>query len=100
MRVVMSIEFVTNGSFKILSCMRQGQIDLSGKQYATLSQRQIAGITRIAYKTVNSIVKALSNNEYIIWCGTTKGRYSLVNKAIFVLATIKMGRLKNEYGAS
>jgi predicted transcriptional regulator len=85
----MNIEFFTNNRFKILSCMQQRQIDISGNQYVPLSQRQIAEITGIAYKTVNSVMKALRDNEYIIRRGTTRGQYSLTNKAISVFATMQ-----------
>jgi DNA-binding IclR family transcriptional regulator len=87
----MDIEFFTNYKFKILSCMQQRQIDISGNQYVLLSQRQIAEITGIAYKTVNSIMKTLRDNEYIIRRGTTRGRYSLTNKALSTLTTMQNG---------
>jgi DNA-binding IclR family transcriptional regulator len=87
----MDIEFFTNDKFKILSCMQQRQIDILGHQYVLLSQRQIAEITGIAYKTVNNIMKALRDNEYIIRRGTTRGRYSLTNKALSVLTTMQNG---------
>jgi predicted transcriptional regulator len=87
----MGIEFFTNDKFKILSCMQQRQIDISGNQYVLLSQRQIAEITGIAYKTVNSIMKALRNNEYIIRRGTTRCQYSLTNKALSILTTMQNG---------
>ncbi|MDR1091371.1 MAG: winged helix-turn-helix transcriptional regulator [Prevotella sp.] len=90
----MDIEFFTNDRFKILSCMQQRQIDILGNQYVPLSQRQIAKITGIAYKTVNSIIKALCDNEYIIRQGTTRGQYSLTNKAISVLTTMQNGGAK------
>jgi predicted transcriptional regulator len=87
----MDIEFFTNDKFKILFCMQQRQIDILGNQYVLLSQRQIAAITGIAYKTVNSIMKALRDNEYIIRRGTTRGRYSLTNKALSILTTMQNG---------
>ncbi|MDR1059350.1 MAG: helix-turn-helix domain-containing protein [Treponema sp.] len=74
--------------------MQQRQIDISGNQCVPLSQRQIAEITGIAYKTVNSIMKALRDHEYIIRRGTTRGQYSLTNKAISVLITMQNGGAK------
>ncbi|MHB9291955.1 hypothetical protein Holit_01043 [Hollandina sp. SP2] len=81
----MGIEFFTNDKFKILSCMQQRQIDISGNQYVLLSQRQIA------YKTVNNIMKALRDKEYIIRRGTTRVQYSLTNKALSILTTMQNG---------
>ena len=85
----MDIDFFTNDRFKVLSCMQQRQIDISGNQYVPLSQRQIAEITGIAYKTVNSIMKALQDNGYVVRQGTTRGQYSLTKKAATVLSTMQ-----------
>lgn len=41
----MNIDFFINDRFKVLSCMQQRQVDISGNQYVPLSQRQIAEIT-------------------------------------------------------
>jgi DNA-binding IclR family transcriptional regulator len=69
--------------------MRQCQIEVLGKQYVPLSQRQIAAITGIAYGTVNSIMKSLQDNGYVIREGSTRGRYSLTAKATDILSTVK-----------
>jgi biotin operon repressor len=84
----MDIDFFTNDRFRVLTCMQQRQIDISGSQCVPLSQRQIAEITGIAYKTVNSVMKTLRDNGYIIRQGTTRGQYSLTSKAINVLSTM------------
>jgi len=84
----LGIEFFTNDRYKILSCMAERQIEVVGKIYAPLSQRQIAEITGLAYKTVNTIIKELRNNDYIIYEGTTRGKYSLTAKAKSELAHI------------
>ena len=85
----MDINFFTNDRFKVLECMHERQIDISGKKYVPLSQREIAGITGIAYKTVNNVIKVLTINGYILREGTTRGKYSLTNKANDVLSTVK-----------
>ena len=87
----MDVNFFTNDRYKILACMQKRQIDISGVQYVPLSQRQIAEITGIAYKTVNGIMKTLRDNEYIIRQGTTRGKYSLTEKAITALAAMPKG---------
>jgi biotin operon repressor len=87
----MFIEFFTNDRFKIVSCMQERQIDILGTQCVPLSQRQIAKITGIAYKTVNNAMKALRDNGYIIRQGTTRGQYFLTNKALSALATMQNG---------
>jgi biotin operon repressor len=87
----MDMEFFANCKYKILSCMHQRQVDVAGENIVQLSQRQIAEITGIAYKTVNISMKALRDNGYVIRQGTTRGRYFLTNKALTALATIQKG---------
>lgn len=77
----MSINFFTNDRFKILHCMAERQIDVAGNILVPLSQQQIADITEISKKTVNIIIKELKENGYIEFKGTTRGKYSLTNKA-------------------
>lgn len=77
----MNIDFFTNDRYKILSCMSERQIDISGDQIVPLSQRQISSITGVAYKTVNGIIKELKANGYLIHQGTTRGKYMLTDKA-------------------
>jgi biotin operon repressor len=69
--------------------MQQRQIAISGTQCVPLSQRQIAEITGIAYKTVNNIMKVLRDNGYIIHRGTTRGHYSLTNKALSIFTAMQ-----------
>jgi predicted transcriptional regulator len=87
----MGIKFFTNDRFNILSCMQKRQIDLLGNQYDPLLQRQIAEIAGRAYKIVDSIMKSLRNNEYIVRQGTTRGRYFLTHKATPVFSTMRNG---------
>ena len=77
----MNIEFFTNDKYKVLICMAERQIDVAGKVYVPLSQRQISEITGLAFKTVNAIIKELKLNNYITYEGTTRGKYSLTAKA-------------------
>ena len=77
----MSIDFFTNDRFKILHCMSERQIEVAGDVFVPLSQQQIADITEISKKTVNMIIKELKENSYIEYQGTTRGKYSLTNKA-------------------
>ena len=85
----MNIDFFTNDNYKVLDCMQQRQIDISGNQCVPLSQREIADITGIAYKTVNKIIKALKENGYILHNGKTRGKYSLTKKATSILVTMQ-----------
>jgi biotin operon repressor len=85
----MNIDFFTNDRYKILDCMQQRQIDISGYKIVPLSQRQISGITGMAYKTVNNIIKELKANGYIIHKGTTRGNYLLTDKARIALTQIQ-----------
>ena len=86
----MDIEFFTNDKFKVLSCMAEYQIDIAGTVIIPISQRQISEITGLAFKTVNTIIKELRNKDYILYEGTTRGKYSLTEKARKVLVNIKM----------
>lgn len=81
MEVIMSIDFFTNDRYKILSCMAERLIEVSGKIYAPISQRQISEITGLAFKTVNAVIKELRDNDYIDYEGTTRGKYYLTDKA-------------------
>jgi len=85
----MSIDFFTNDRYKILNCMAERQIEVAGMIYAPLSQRQISEITGLAFKTVNTIIKELRDNGYIVYEGTTRGKYSLTAKANNELADIQ-----------
>ena len=81
----MDIGFFTNDKYKILACMQERQIDISGNQCVPLSQREIADITGIAYKTVNNAIKKLKDSVYILHNGKTRGKYSLTEKATNIL---------------
>ena len=61
--------------------MSERQIEVAGYVFVPLSQQQIAEITEISKKTVNTIIKQLKENGYIEYQGTTRGKYSLTNKA-------------------
>lgn len=87
----MSLDYFTNDRYKVLDCMKQRQIDVSGIQVVPLSQRQISVITGVAYKTVNNIIKELKANGYINYQGTTRGKYSLTDKAI-----TELGKMQNK----
>jgi len=85
----MDIGFFTNDRYKVLDCMRQRQIDISGNKFVPLSQREIACMTGIAYKTVNTIIRILKDNGYILHNGTTRGKYSLTGKAELVFTEMQ-----------
>jgi len=71
--------------------MQKRQIEVLGNQYVPLSQRQIADITGIAYGTVNNTVRSLQENGYIVREGSTRGQYSLTDKATEILSTLQNG---------
>jgi len=85
----MSLDFFTNDRYKILSCMAERQIEVAGNVYAPLSQRQISEITGLAFKTVNAVIKELRDNGYVDYKGTTRGKYSLTDKAKKHLADLQ-----------
>ena len=71
--------------------MQERQTDIEGSKYVLLSQRQIAEITEISYKTVNNAIKDLRTNGYIAMQGTTRGKYLLTDKAISTLEVLQRG---------
>ena len=75
--------------------MAERQIEISGKVVSPLSQRQIAEITGLAYKTVNNIIKELRNSGYIAYEGTSRGKYSLTDKAKTIITEMSTGGSKN-----
>lgn len=87
----MSIDYFTNDKFKVLRCMAERQIEVSGHVYAPLSQRQISDITGLAFGTVNTIIKDLKTNGFIEYKGTTRGKYALTDKANLVLSEMDSG---------
>lgn len=85
----MNIDYFTNDKYKVLSCMAERQIEVAGFVYAPLSQWQVADITGIAFGTVNTIIKDLKNKGYIEYNGaTTRGKYSLTDKARTIITQI------------
>lgn len=83
------IDFFLNDKFRVLKCMAERQIEVSGLTFAPLSQRQIAEITGIAFGTVNSIIKDLKIRGYIEYNGTTtRGKYLLTSKAKMAITHI------------
>jgi CRP-like cAMP-binding protein len=85
----MGVDFFTNDRYRVLDCMQKRQIDISGSLCVPLSQRQIAEMTGIAYKTVNDIMKLLKTNGYIIRQGTNRGQYFLTRKATETLSKMQ-----------
>ncbi len=87
----MNVSFFTNDKYKVLICMAERQIEVSGVVYTLLSQRQVVDSTGIAFGTVNTIIKDLKNNGYIEYNGTsTRGKYFLTDKARLIIT--KMGK--------
>lgn len=84
-----NIDYFLNHRFRVLKCMEERQIEVSGLTYVPLSQRQIAEITGIAFGTVNSIIKDLKICGYVEYNGTaTRGKYSLTTKAKMAITHI------------
>ena len=64
----MDVSFFANEKYKILVCMQERQINVLGNTYVPLSQRQIAEITEISYRTVNNVIKDLRGITDILQC--------------------------------
>ena len=96
----MNLEYFTNYRYKVLVCMSERLVEVAGVTYSLLSQRQIANITGIAFKTVNNIMKELKSNGYIEHHGTTRGKYSLTNKANVIIYYMQKKEQQNEYNVA
>lgn len=97
--VLLDIDYFINDKFRVLCCMAERQIEVSGLIFTPISQRQIADITGISFGRVNTIIKYLKNNGYISYNGTsTRGKYSLTDKAQLTIREIdKAIKNINEY---
>ena len=85
----MNVSYFTNDKYKVLICMAERQIEVSGVVYTPLSQRQVADITGISFGTVNTIIKDLKDNGYIEYNGTTtRGKYFLTDKARLIITKV------------
>lgn len=85
----MGIDFFTNDRFKVLFCMAERQIEVKNKIFVPLSQQEISEVVGISKKTVNTIIKELKENGYIIQQSSTRGKYLLTEKAKKQIEKIK-----------
>lgn len=85
----MNLEFFSNDRYKILQCMFDRQIEISGQNVVPLSQQNIADVVQLSKKKVNTIIGELKSNGYIQQQSPTRGKYLLTNKAIQVVRKIQ-----------
>jgi predicted transcriptional regulator len=85
----MGIDFFMNDRYKVLFCLSERQIDVNGKLFTPLSQEQISEIVGISKATVNTVIKDLKKEKYIVQQSKTRGKYILTDKAKLVLSKIE-----------
>ena len=73
-------EFFVNDKYKVLNCMAQRQISVSGKMIIKLSQQEIADILGFTKTKVNNIIFELKSNGYINQL-SSRGKYELTDAA-------------------
>lgn len=73
-------EFFVNDKYRVLECMAQRQIVVSGKSIVKLSQQEIADILGFTKTKVNSIIRELKEYGYITQVNV-RGKYALTEKA-------------------
>lgn len=72
--------FFVNDKYRVLECMAQRQIAVSGKNIVKLSQQEIADILGFTKTKVNTIIRELKENGYITQVNV-RGKYALTEKA-------------------
>ena len=85
----MNLAFFSNDRYRILLCMADRQIEVNGKTIVPLSQQDIADVVQLSKKKVNVIIGELKKNGYILQQSSTRGKYSLTEKALGVIDQIQ-----------
>jgi len=88
----MSLEFFSNDRYKVLQCMFERQIEVRDKIIAPISQQDIADIVKLSKKKVNTIIRELKDNGYVLQQSSTRGKYLLTEKALQVVSHIQEER--------
>lgn len=84
----MNIEYFVNDKYRVLSCMAERQISVSGSMVIKLSQQEIADMVQLSKVKVNGIISELKADGFLIQ-KSTKGKYSLTDKAREMLENMK-----------
>ena len=85
----MSLEFFSNDRYRVLQCMTERQIEVNGINIVPLSQQDIANMVQLSKKKVNSIIRELKENGYVLQQSPTRGKYFLTEKALNVVNQIQ-----------
>jgi DNA-binding IclR family transcriptional regulator len=73
-------DFFVNDKYRVLECMAQRQIAVSGENVVKLSQQEIADILGFTKTKVNTIIRELKEYGYITQVNA-RGKYALTEKA-------------------
>ncbi len=82
---MMDCDYFYNDKYKVLKCMSDRQIEVSGEMVVHLSQQDVANILHISKVKVNIIISELKKDGYVS-TKELRGKYYLTEKAAEALS--------------
>ncbi len=73
-------EYFVNDRYRVIICMAKREIMVGDKGIIKLSQQEIADMLKMTKVKVNSIIRELKRDGYLIQC-SLRGQYVLTEKA-------------------
>ena len=72
-------EYFVNDRYRVITCMAKREIMVGDKGIIKLSQQEIADMLKMTKVKVNSIIRELKRDGYLIQC-SLRGQYVLTEK--------------------
>ena len=72
-------EYFVNDRYRVITCMAKREIMVGDKAIIKLSQQEIADMLKMTKVKVNSIIRELKRDGYLIQC-RLRGQYVLTEK--------------------
>ncbi len=72
-------EYFVNDRYRVITCMAKREIMVGDKAIIKLSQQEIADMLKMTKVKVNSIIRELKRDGYLIQC-SLRGQYVLTEK--------------------
>ena len=82
-------EYFVNDRYRVITCMAKREIMVGDKGIIKLSQQEIADMLKMTKVKVNSIIRELKRDGYLIQC-SLRGQYVLTEKATKELEFMKI----------
>ena len=73
-------EYFVNDRYRVITCMAKREIMVGDKGIIKLSQQEIADMLKMTKVKVNSIIRELKRDGYLIQC-SLRGQYVLTENA-------------------